>query len=628
MPTEDWRMLRLRNAAIALLCVALFATPALSQVPPGSGVSAVPPITPGHCVKWSSPWAIQDAGAACGTGSGPGGSSTQVQYNNAGAFGGVSGATTNGTTLSLSGGTAVGLTQLILNGTTAQQLGNTVRNFALLGTTTDTSSFSVARWSADANGPALVSYKSRGATIGTLGAVSNADVIASFNGIGDDGNTLGGLTVAQVRLLASCSFTAGSGCGAFVVQTRNLTGALTERFRIDETGQGLVANGGIKIFDQSGNLFSAGNTVATSANNLSFFSATTSAQLAGIISDETGSGSLVFANTPTLVTPVLGAATGTSIVLSGNISAAALAPTASTCSGTNFILSATNTLGGCINSVVGVEWAPGGEKIHVNGTASNSPLLLDGTIFAGGTTTTNFPTFLIQPTGTTAVTTWSTAGTGIGMNMPSGFTGNFLDFHVNGAASVFSVSSNGTVVATGAVQSGSDVIAGLTSYLRFNGRTRLASPADGQLTLTNSAINDFSRLQFGGTTSSFPAIKRSGAAVAFRLADDSADASITAAGITFSGGLKSAGGAVTLTGTGSPTCDTASCTDDSGTVVSGTTATSIVITFSTPKPNKPTCNVSPQTQLVAFSYTTSTTAITITQTATSGEKVDYVCLQH
>lgn len=42
------------------------------------------------------------------------------------------------------------------------------------------------------------------------------------------------------------------------------------------------------------------------ANPLSQFAATTSAQLAGVISDETGSGALVFANSPTLVTPALG----------------------------------------------------------------------------------------------------------------------------------------------------------------------------------------------------------------------------------------------------------------------------------------------------------------------------------
>ncbi|MBP7118459.1 hypothetical protein KBA63_00065 [Candidatus Woesebacteria bacterium] len=54
---------------------------------------------------------------------------------------------------------------------------------------------------------------------------------------------------------------------------------------------------------------------AVNAQNLSVFAATTSAQLAGVISDETGTGALVFANTPTFVTPVIGAATGTSVVL-------------------------------------------------------------------------------------------------------------------------------------------------------------------------------------------------------------------------------------------------------------------------------------------------------------------------
>ena len=53
--------------------------------------------------------------------------------------------------------------------------------------------------------------------------------------------------------------------------------------------------------------------VGLTASTLAQFAATTSSQLAGVISDETGSGSLVFANTPTLVTPVLGVATATSI---------------------------------------------------------------------------------------------------------------------------------------------------------------------------------------------------------------------------------------------------------------------------------------------------------------------------
>jgi hypothetical protein len=57
----------------------------------------------------------------------------------------------------------------------------------------------------------------------------------------------------------------------------------------------------------------ADGTVALLGNKLSDFAATTSAELAGVISDETGSGALVFGTSPTLTTPVLGVATATSI---------------------------------------------------------------------------------------------------------------------------------------------------------------------------------------------------------------------------------------------------------------------------------------------------------------------------
>lgn len=60
-------------------------------------------------------------------------------------------------------------------------------------------------------------------------------------------------------------------------------------------------------------------TVALTGDKLSAFAATTSSELASVISDETGTGALVFANTPTLVTPNIGAATGTSLVLSGDL---------------------------------------------------------------------------------------------------------------------------------------------------------------------------------------------------------------------------------------------------------------------------------------------------------------------
>ena len=53
-----------------------------------------------------------------------------------------------------------------------------------------------------------------------------------------------------------------------------------------------------------------------------FLGNATSANLASTVTDETGTGALVFANTPTLATPAIGAATGTSVVLSGDCKAA------------------------------------------------------------------------------------------------------------------------------------------------------------------------------------------------------------------------------------------------------------------------------------------------------------------
>ena len=73
------------------------------------------------------------------------------------------------------------------------------------------------------------------------------------------------------------------------------------------TGTLPVANGGT-------GLTSIGTGVA------SFLATPTSANLITAMSDETGTGALVFANTPTLVSPVLGAATATSIVASDSIS--------------------------------------------------------------------------------------------------------------------------------------------------------------------------------------------------------------------------------------------------------------------------------------------------------------------
>lgn len=60
------------------------------------------------------------------------------------------------------------------------------------------------------------------------------------------------------------------------------------------------------------------------------------------------------------------------------------------------------------------------------------------------------------------------------------------------------------------------------SQVYWAGRSVFESPADGNILFKNQAQTSFGLLQFGGTTSSFPALKRSTTILQARLADDSA----------------------------------------------------------------------------------------------------------
>ncbi len=68
-------------------------------------------------------------------------------------------------------------------------------------------------------------------------------------------------------------------------------------------------------------------------------------------------------------------------------------------------------------------------------------------------------------------------------------------------------------------------------------------------------------------------------------------------------------------------------TDLAGTVTMGTSATGCVITFNSAKSAAPHCVVTwIATPLASQSYATSTTAITLTQTSTSGNVAKYICI--
>lgn len=77
--------------------------------------------------------------------------------------------------------------------------------------------------------------------------------------------------------------------------------ALTDGGAVQSTDQIPVSRSGVNYRVQADL-----SLYGTKAGNLSQFAATTSAQLASVISDETGTGALVFASSPTLTTPALG----------------------------------------------------------------------------------------------------------------------------------------------------------------------------------------------------------------------------------------------------------------------------------------------------------------------------------
>lgn len=152
----------------------------------------------------------------------------------------------------------------------------------------------------------------------TLTISDNSNVSGTNSGDQNDWAIISGdygVPISSMAILDTMYLLAGSGGG----RTRIDTG----RVYLD----GLVPSGGAINYvlkknsgddydyswqaDASGGGGGGGDALV--ANPLSQFALTTSAQLAIVISDETGSGNLVFSDTPTLTTPILGVASATSV---------------------------------------------------------------------------------------------------------------------------------------------------------------------------------------------------------------------------------------------------------------------------------------------------------------------------
>ena len=188
-----------------------------------------------------------------------------------------------------------------------------------------------------------------------VGALTgNADTVT--NGVYTSNNLSVMAATTSAELAGIISNETGSGSLVFATSPTLVTPALG-------TPSALV---GTNISGTAASLTAGAvtNGVYTS-NNLSVMAATTSAQLAGVISDETGSGALVFGTSPTLVTPALG--------------------TPSALVGTNISGTAANLTVGAVNSSIqnAVELSPHGTSAGNTGEIRFLELAANGTNYVG-----------------------------------------------------------------------------------------------------------------------------------------------------------------------------------------------------------------------------------------------------
>jgi hypothetical protein len=275
------------------------------------------------------------AGGGGGGGS-PGGSNTQVQFNDSGSFGGDTGFTYDKTTDAVTIGvasTSTGALKLAnassANLVTVQSGNNSAAWSMTLPTSAGTNGYLL-----QTDGSGVTSWVTPPATGLTVGSTA---ISGGTSGriLYDNAGTLGEKTVTGTGdvVLATSPTLVTPTLGVASATSVNkvaITAPATGSTLTIADGKTLTASNTLTFTgtDSSSVAFGTGGTVAYTGGTLAQFASTTSAQLAGVISDETGSGALVFGTSPTFTT--------SAIFPAGSVSAPGITTTGDTNTGIYF----------------------------------------------------------------------------------------------------------------------------------------------------------------------------------------------------------------------------------------------------------------------------------------------------